>query len=99
MTNNYAEGYPGRRYYGGCEHVDTVEEPAVQWAKELFSACRALKPRLPSECALGLTAGSGRGGRKQAFDRLASCEPRARTFPVSVGPIEYVNSADALRHA
>src|SRR5262245_8230794 len=38
MTNKYAEGYPGRRYYGGCEHVDTVEELAVQRAKELFGA-------------------------------------------------------------
>ncbi len=38
MTNKYAEGYPGRRYYGGCEHVDTVEELATQRAKELFGA-------------------------------------------------------------
>jgi glycine hydroxymethyltransferase len=38
MTNKYAEGYPGRRYYGGCEHVDTVEELAIQRAKELFGA-------------------------------------------------------------
>ncbi len=37
MTNKYAEGYPGRRYYGGCEHVDTVEELAIQRARELFS--------------------------------------------------------------
>jgi glycine hydroxymethyltransferase len=38
MTNKYAEGYPGRRYYGGCENVDTVEELAIQRAKELFGA-------------------------------------------------------------
>jgi len=38
MTNKYAEGYPGRRYYGGCEHVDTVEELAIRRAKELFGA-------------------------------------------------------------
>jgi glycine hydroxymethyltransferase len=38
LTNKYAEGYPGRRYYGGCEHVDTVEELAVQRGKELFGA-------------------------------------------------------------
>ena len=36
MTNKYAEGYPGRRYYGGCQHVDTVEELAIQRAKLLF---------------------------------------------------------------
>jgi glycine hydroxymethyltransferase len=41
MTNKYAEGYPGRRYYGGCEHVDTVEELAIQRAKELFGADHA----------------------------------------------------------
>jgi glycine hydroxymethyltransferase len=38
MTNKYAEGYPGRRYYGGCEHVDTAEELAIQRARELFGA-------------------------------------------------------------
>jgi len=38
LTNKYAEGYPGRRYYGGCEHVDTVEEIARKRACELFGA-------------------------------------------------------------
>ncbi|MDZ5782755.1 serine hydroxymethyltransferase [Marinococcus luteus] len=38
LTNKYAEGYPNRRYYGGCEHVDTVEQLAIDRAKELFSA-------------------------------------------------------------
>jgi glycine hydroxymethyltransferase len=38
MTNKYAEGYPGRRYYGGCQYVDTVEELAIQRTKELFGA-------------------------------------------------------------
>ena len=38
MNNKYAEGYPGRRYYGGCEHVDTVERLAMQRAGELFGA-------------------------------------------------------------
>lgn len=38
MTNKYAEGYPGRRYYGGCEHVDKVERLAVMRAMELFGA-------------------------------------------------------------
>ena len=36
MTNKYAEGYPGKRYYGGCEHVDVVESIAIERAKELF---------------------------------------------------------------
>lgn len=38
LTNKYAEGYPGKRYYGGCEHVDVVEEIARERAKELFGA-------------------------------------------------------------
>jgi glycine hydroxymethyltransferase len=38
LTNKYAEGYPGRRYYGGCENVDTVESLAIQRAKDLFGA-------------------------------------------------------------
>lgn len=38
LTNKYAEGYPGRRYYGGCEYVDIVERLAIERAKELFGA-------------------------------------------------------------
>lgn len=38
LTNKYAEGYPGKRYYGGCEHVDVVESLAISRAKELFGA-------------------------------------------------------------
>ena len=38
MNNKYAEGYPGRRYYGGCEYVDVVENLAIDRAKDLFDA-------------------------------------------------------------
>lgn len=38
LTNKYAEGYPGRRYYGGCEHVDIVEKLAIDRAKQIFDA-------------------------------------------------------------
>ena len=38
MTNKYAEGYPGKRYYGGCQHVDTVENLAIQRCKQIFGA-------------------------------------------------------------
>ncbi|KGE77442.1 serine hydroxymethyltransferase [Halomonas salina] len=41
LTNKYAEGYPGKRYYGGCEHVDVVEQLAIDYAKELFGATYA----------------------------------------------------------
>lgn len=38
LTNKYAEGYPGKRYYGGCEYVDAVESLAQQRARQLFQA-------------------------------------------------------------
>ncbi|MFI1194464.1 serine hydroxymethyltransferase [Micromonospora sp. NPDC020750] len=41
LTNKYAEGYPGRRYYGGCEHVDTIERLAIERARLLFGAAYA----------------------------------------------------------
>lgn len=41
MTNKYAEGYPGKRYYGGCEIVDQTEQLAIDRAKQLFNACWA----------------------------------------------------------
>ena len=41
FTNKYAEGYPGKRYYGGCEWTDVVEQAAIDRAKELFGADHA----------------------------------------------------------
>src|SRR5438270_5128572 len=38
LTNKYAEGYPGRRYYGGCEHVDVAEQLAIDRARDLFGS-------------------------------------------------------------
>ncbi|MBD3671640.1 MAG: serine hydroxymethyltransferase, partial [Gammaproteobacteria bacterium] len=38
LTNKYAEGYPGKRYYGGCEYVDVAEQLAIDRVKELFGA-------------------------------------------------------------
>jgi glycine hydroxymethyltransferase len=55
MTNKYAEGYPGRRYYGGCEHADTVEELAIQRARELFSAEHAnVQPHAGSQANMAV---------------------------------------------
>ena len=59
LTNKYAEGYPGRRYYGGCEHVDVVEDLARDRAKQLFGAEHAnVQPHSGSQAnmAVYLTA-------------------------------------------
>src|SRR3954463_1961937 len=41
LTNKYAEGYPGKRYYGGCEHIDVIEQLAIDRAKAVFGADHA----------------------------------------------------------
>ena len=41
LTNKYAEGYPNKRYYGGCEFIDQVEQLAIDYAKKLFNAAYA----------------------------------------------------------
>jgi glycine hydroxymethyltransferase len=54
LTNKYAEGYPGRRYYGGCEHVDEVEVLARERAKELFGSERAnVQPHSGTQATIG----------------------------------------------
>ena len=68
LTNKYAEGYPGKRYYGGCEHVDVAEQLAIDRAKELFGAEHAnVQPhsgapgqhgRLHARCSSRATASS-----------------------------------------
>lgn len=55
MTNKYAEGYPGRRYYGGCEHVDTAENLARERAIALFGAAHAnVQPHSGSQANTGV---------------------------------------------
>ena len=48
LTNKYAEGYPGKRYYGGCEYVDIAEQLAIDRAKELFGAVSPTCSRTPA---------------------------------------------------
>jgi glycine hydroxymethyltransferase len=55
LTNKYAEGYPGRRYYGGCEFVDQVEQLAIDWAKQLFGAEHAnVQPHAGSQANMAV---------------------------------------------
>ena len=58
LTNKYAEGYPGKRYYGGCECVDKTEELAIERAKELFGAEAAnVQPHSGAQANLAVYAG------------------------------------------
>jgi glycine hydroxymethyltransferase len=71
LTNKYAEGYPGRRYYGGCEHVDTVEDLARNRAKEVFGCERAnVQPHSGTQANLGAM--------------MALAEPGARVLAMSL---------------
>ena len=55
LTNKYAEGYPGKRYYGGCEFVDIAENLAIERAKKLFGADHAnVQPHSGSSANLGV---------------------------------------------
>jgi glycine hydroxymethyltransferase len=55
MTNKYAEGYPGRRYYGGCQYVDIGEDLARERAKELFGAEHAnVQPHSGAQANMGV---------------------------------------------
>jgi glycine hydroxymethyltransferase len=72
LTNKYAEGYPGRRYYGGCEHVDCVEELARERAKQLFGAEHAnVQPHSGSQANMGAYAGLLQAGDKALAMDLA----------------------------
>ena len=48
LTNKYAEGYPGRRYYGGCEHVDVIEQLAIDRIKALSAPSTPTCSRIPA---------------------------------------------------
>ena len=69
LTNKYAEGYPGKRYYGGCEFVDVAESLAIERAKQLFGAdlCqRAAAFGLAGECGRVFRAAQPRATRSSA---------------------------------
>ena len=68
LTNKYAEGYPGRRYYGGCEYVDLAEQLALERVKQLFGADR----RLGRQRAAALGRAGQRGGVHGADEARAT---------------------------
>ena len=70
-TNKYAEGYPGRRYYGGCEHVDSIEDLARDRAKALFGSERAnVQPHSGTQANVGAL--------------MAMCDPGDRVLAMSL---------------
>ena len=95
LTNKYAEGYPGKRYYGGCEYVDVAETLAIERARQLFDADYRQRPasfrRAGQWCGLAGAAAARRhdpghvAGRRRAPDPRrparcrASCSRRSST--------------------
>ena len=89
LTNKYAEGYPGRRYYGGCEYVDVVEELARDRAKQLFGAEHAnVQPHSGSQANFAVYLHRSATGRHRAWPRSG---PRR--------PPDARHEAEHLRHA
>ena len=75
LTNKYAEGYPGRRYYGGCEHVDTVEVLARDRARALFG---------PGDEDLRANVQAHSGTQANIAALMALCQPRDRVLAMSL---------------
>ena len=77
LTNKYAEGYPGRRYYGGCEHVDVIEQLAIDRVQALFGAEFAnVQPHSGAQANAAVYFGPAGAGRHHPRPR-----PRPRRPP------------------
>ena len=89
LTNKYAEGYPGKRYYGGCEMVDIVEELAIARAKELFGAEHVnVQPHSGSQANMAVYFTRAQAGRHRA-----RAEPGPRRPPHRGQPHELLGQA------
>src|ERR1700752_2384121 len=63
LTNKYAEGYPGKRYYGGCEYMDVVEQLAIDRAKALFGAEHVnVQPHSGAQANMAVYLGAAKAG-------------------------------------
>lgn len=79
LTNKYAEGYPGKRYYGGCEYVDIVEQLAIDRAKELFGADYAnVQPHSARGELRGLYRSAAAGRYRSGYEPGARWPPDSR---------------------
>ena len=76
LTNKYAEGYPGKRYYGGCEHVDVVESLAIARAKALFGAEHAnVQPHSGAQANMAVLLAMLSAGRHHPRDEPGPRRP------------------------
>ncbi len=90
LTNKYAEGYPQARYYGGCEHVDTVEELAIQRACKLFQAEHAnVQPHAGSSANLAVYYATLKPGDKILGMELAHGGHLTHGSPVNISGNQY----------
>src|SRR5437899_5678027 len=85
FTNKYAEGYPGKRYYGGCEWTDVVEQTAIVRAKELFGADHAnVQPHSSSQATIYEYLADIQCGDKFIEINLSNHEPRTYGHPLNL---------------
>jgi glycine hydroxymethyltransferase len=112
LTNKYAEGYPGRRYYGGCQHIDGIERIALERVKSLFNAQYAnVQPHsgaqanaavmhaliTPGDAILGLSLSDG--GHLTHGMRLNFSGKLYRVAAYGVSETDYLIDMDAVAHA
>ena len=90
LTNKYAEGYPGKRYYGGCEHVDVVENLAIDRVKELFGADHAnVQPHSGANANLGVYFATLKPGDKVLGMNLSHGGHLTHGSPVNISGTYY----------
>ncbi|NLJ78414.1 MAG: serine hydroxymethyltransferase [Tissierellia bacterium] len=90
LTNKYAEGYPGRRYYGGCEYVDMVENLAIDRLKELYGAEHAnVQPHSGSNANLGVYFAILKPGDKVLGMNLSQGGHLTHGSPVNLSGVYY----------
>ena len=90
MTNKYAEGYPGKRYYGGCEFVDVVETLAIERAKKIFGAEHAnVQPHSGSQANMAVYHGAGKPGDTILGMNLSHGGHRTHGWPVNFSGYTY----------
>src|SRR2546421_2433238 len=90
FTNKYAEGYPGKRYYGGCEWTDVVEQTAIDRAKQLFGADHAnVQPHSGSQANMSVYLAALEYGDKILGINLSHGGPLKHGHPLNFSGLSY----------